>query len=251
MSNNTSIIFFTMMASFSLTSYAAYNQFAPQVHDAQKTYELLLQSQSNKNPMENNPQVAQMSRVAVRQDFQLIFKNAETTGLVAQCEKLLTGSSFIQMKDFISPEHLQVIAYMQNKYGNGNPFVYNGPANNNDLSQTAVLGTYKNPRGQVLTITRYSFFNTLLDTLNKSTYSKASNPYFKQMYDTINNNLSTALQLSQKSALQDPRQKLAGLLNKFNEFAQINIQHNATASIDIIINGLEEIMKKASFGRGY
>lgn len=249
MSNKKNMLFFAMVASFSLISYAS--QFGPQVLDPKKTYQSLLQSQNSQDPMQYNPQAAQLSYVAARQDFQRIFNDAATTGLVAQCEKLLTGPSFIQMKDFISPEHIQVIAYMQNKYGNGNPFAYNGQSNTNDVSQTAVLGTYRNPGGQIITITRYSFFNTLLDTMSKLTLQYTTNPYFRNMYDTINNNLVMALNMSRQPAEQDPKAKLATLLNKFNEFAQRTMQYNAIASINLIIQGIEETMKNASFGRGY
>jgi hypothetical protein len=247
MSNKKNLVLLTIMAHFSFTSYAT--QFGPQVRDAKKNYQSLLQFQGINNPLDNSA-FAQISRVAARQDFQKIFTAAERTGLVFQIEELLTKPSIIQMNDFISPEHIQVIAYMQNKYGNGNPFVYNGQANNNDLGQTAVLGTYRNPSGQIITITRYSFFNTLLEALYKISYDQSSNPYFLKMYDIINNNIATALQASKHPA-QDPRQKLAELLKKVQEYGQRSIDLNVSTPIDIMIKGLEETMKKATFGRGY
>ena len=248
MSNKKSLVLLTIIAHFLGTSYAA--QFNPQVLNAKKDYQSLLQSQGINNPLDNSV-FAQISRVAARQDFQKIFTDAERTGLVFQIEELLTKPSVIQMNDFVSPEHIQVIAYMQNKYGNGNPFVYNGQTNSNDLSQTAVLGTYRNPSGQVITITRYSFFNTLLEALSKLSSIQRSNPYFLKMYDVINNNIITALRTSSQPAQQDPRQKLAELLKKVQEYGQRSIDLNVSASIDIMIKGLEETLKKASFVREY
>ena len=222
---------------------------------AQDRYKRLLMEQGLKDPMQYNDQIAQISYEVRKQNFETLLKNAQQTGLLFQCQQLLTKPGSL-INDFIKPEHLQVIAYMQNKYGNGNPFVYSGGDNSADLSQSAVLGSYTNPSGQVLTITRYSFFNTLLEALEKLQfdpnlkYVHEMNPYFNQMRDTINNNLATAVEMAKKP-VQDPKVKLADLLKKFNEYAQKRIEMNATGAINMLIQGIEETLNKANFGRKY
>lgn len=231
---------------------ASFAMFEPQFTDTQQLYTALLKTQGNTNPMENNPAVEQASRIARRQNFEFILKNAETTGLIRQCELLLTQPSFINIDYFISPESLQVIAYMQNKYGNGNPFTYNEKSDSPNPSESVVLGTYVNPSRQMVNITRYSFLHTLIQTLYTLSVNPqiASNQYFQNIRAQIDNNLSIAIKNSQRPAALDPRIKLSSLVKQIGEVAQRYINLNAMSSIEIMNTELERALKAASFGRG-
>ena len=108
--------------------------------------------------------IIKIDSIFVTFKWQDIFNAAEKTGLIAQYKQLLTSSQRADLiKSFANRNIIALIAFMQNKYGNGEPFVYNKmPLQQYEIDP--VLGYYNSPKGKI-EITWYSFFNGLLDTL--------------------------------------------------------------------------------------
>lgn len=127
--------------------------------------------------------IIKIDSIFVTFKWQDIFNAAEKTGLIAQYKQLLTSSQRADLiKSFANRNIIALIAFMQNKYGNGEPFVYNKmPLQQYEIDP--VLGYYNSPKGKI-EITWYSFFNGLLDTL--ITLSKdpviQKNDHFKSIY---------------------------------------------------------------------
>lgn len=169
---------------FAIAQIAVFCSAMQQNGDVNELFQKLLVSQGTLNPTNRS------NMKYLDHNFQPIFDAARSTGLIAQYKTLLLSQSGNDMlSNFIAPAHLQMIAYMQNTYGQGNPFSYDGNGLNVEL------GTYVGSSNDTIIITRYSFFKGLLDALKSlaTDPQSRSNQYFKAMHNEIINNLVTAI----------------------------------------------------------
>lgn len=128
---------------------------------------------------------------------------ASQTGLVAQYKGILTNTNQNITKGFIqaylSPNALAVIAYLQNLYGNGQPFVYNPPMTLPQPvpNENPSLAVYVSPQGK-RNITSYGFLRGLFDAIDQvkmeiQNYSIDQQNNFIRNLRELANNLDTAI----------------------------------------------------------
>ncbi len=173
--------------------------FAGQSKSVNELYNQLLKNQKTINPMTANPQVTQSAADALsKRDLYDLFKWASNTGLTKEYSKILSEpSNVFSVSKFFNPDHLRVIAYMQNKYGQGQPFQYSGDKQD---TENVIAGSYNSPKGTI-TITRYGLLKGLLDTLEAMKYDAKNirNPYFLKTEKMITDNLKKAIKASSSS----------------------------------------------------
>lgn len=141
--------------------------------------------------------------------FKKMFEDAGQTGLIVQYRQLILSENPAFSMAFCDKLHLQVIAYMQNLYGKGQPFVYDAMRKPNLLIggvqyDSAMIGSYMNPQKQILTMTRYGILNGVIDQLValEQDQSVALNKNFQYFCSQLLINLTEAIKLSCLEALQ-------------------------------------------------
>lgn len=162
------------------------------------------------------------------------------TGIMVQYKNLILNptESFLMM--FLDFQHLQVIAYMQNVYGHGQPFVFDPTTGG--ILQTggsseyhAQLGSYINQQGDSLQITRYGLLNGIIDALIslETDPTILSNQNYSLLCKTLKNELIKAI-------VTASRQKL--ILFEKNMQSSVNITSNLM-KVKSLSNAVDQLGK--------
>jgi hypothetical protein len=93
-------------------------------------------------------------------------KNAQKTGLNDVYQNILLDTEPVIFEKIFSPENIQMLAYQQNKFGNGKPFTFNGTFGFSNRSEEPTLIEYTQPNGKKIVITRYSYFYSMLNNID-------------------------------------------------------------------------------------
>jgi hypothetical protein len=142
--------------------------------------------------------------------FRTMFQAAGQTGLIAQYRQLITSNNALFSMNFLDKSHLQVVAYMQNLYGKGQPFTYDPIGKlpvlvgaSNYYQDSPVIGNYINPQGQNLIMTRYGILNGIIDQLGvlEQDQRVASSEEFQDFCNVLLMNLTEAIKLSCREKL--------------------------------------------------
>lgn len=222
-----------------LTVMLGYSLFAMDRQDDVKAlYNKIL---SEKEGRPNKP----ASSLFLSYKFQPIFDAAKTTGLRQQYKRLLTSSysdneSFL-IESLADSSFILAIAFMQNKYGGGQPFAYKNATSEGTYDISPVIGDYISPDNKKIVMTSYSFFNGLLDALVElnNDPSQRENPHFKSIYEMFVKGLSGAIKRPEAYTLQKLKplvSKIEDLLYKGNKQVIDAVNTDIIPRLESIIN---------------
>ena len=190
-------------------------------------YNDLLSLQGTTNPMSSNKVIrwghfdfnrntyTQLSKElydATMPLLKTLFSNALQTGLMAQYKQLILSNNE-KIGYFLDKQHLQIMAYMQNTYGGGQPFKYDpskGPLQAGGRSDLlASVGTYTNPQRQQLQMTRYSVLNGIIDAMIAlDNEGQASNANYQKFCSAFKINLLEAIKVAVRHNLLEIEEKI-------------------------------------------
>ena len=173
--------------------------------------------------------------------FNRLFKQAQITGLVEQYKNILStaeGSDIVLRA--IRPVCLRLAAYMQNHYGAGNVFAYDGGGK----EKGAVIGQYINAQNNTLTITKYSFLNGLLDQIDGAVENLQGNQYFQEIKRELRKNLLEAIADSQVAMVvkNSPPAVFESHLEIIKEFGRALIKTNDMQELENLNNTLQSVI---------
>jgi hypothetical protein len=175
-----------------IAAQMVFSAYAAQQGSLRDLYQRLLQIQALNNPAMD---VERLNRYECAPKWMLdeMLKNAARTGLIQQYKDLLaTEKGSVILSSMFEAPCLRNAAFLQNMWGQGNPFKYNGSPSQADV----VVGTYNSPNGMII-ITRYSLINGLLEQADTAGAQLGNNQYFQQNRTMLRNNLIEAIQQAQ------------------------------------------------------
>ncbi len=203
-------------------------------------YKKLLQVQGLKDP---SGDVNRLGRMDCAPSWYLntLLTNAKTTGLIKQYQDVLSTEIGANVLSFMfEAPCLRNAAYLQNKYGKGNPFVYNGAPDQQDVA----IGQYDGPRGMI-TITRYSFINGVLEQADTAGAQLGGNQNFQKSKATLRNSLMEAIKQAEAviAAQNSPAKKFSWNLDTIKEFGDVLVKMKDEPALINLNNQLETVIK--------
>lgn len=175
---------------------------------------------------------------------QELFKNIFTaateakTGIMVQYKRLILNENQLSESTFFNFRHLQVIAHMQNEYGEGNPFALKkmGVLQVGTQPEGLIkIGSYINQQNQTLVITRYGFLNGIIDALVslEADATASSNKNYISFCDALRQNLIKAIATASRQRL---------ILLEDSVESSINIKTNLM-KIKSFVNAVDQLGK--------
>jgi len=218
----------------------ALSSFAMDQGGLKDLYQQLLKIQGRNDPAESM-RTYTLECYSNEAYFNRLLQNAHHTGLIEQYQKILSteeGSNIVLR--MIRPRCLRLAAYMQNHYGGGNVFAYDGGGS----EKGAVIGQYMNADNKNLTITKYSFLNGLLDQIDRAAEKLQGNQYFQRIKQELRTNLLAAIADSQVAMVikNSPPAMFESHLKIIREFGDALIQAGDMKELENLNNTLQKVI---------